>query len=63
VKPLRHWPEPKSANSGWRQPYSRSLLIEVSAFVEKIASKKGTDRSSVLNELLGGDIKLAEAME
>ena len=36
---------------------------EVSAFVEKIASKKGIDRSSVVNELLRGDIKLAEAME
>jgi hypothetical protein len=36
---------------------------EVSAFVEKIASKKGVDRSSVVNELLKGDIKLAEAME
>jgi hypothetical protein len=63
VKPLRPWPEPKSANSGWRQAYNRSSLIEVSAFVEKIASKKGIDRFSVLNELLGGDIKLAEAME
>jgi hypothetical protein len=36
---------------------------EVSAFIEKIASKKGVDRSSVVNELLKGDIKLAEAME
>lgn len=36
---------------------------EVSAFVEKIASKKGIDRSSVVNELLRGDIKIAEAME
>lgn len=36
---------------------------EVSAFVEKIASKKGVDRSAVVNELLRGDIKLAEAME
>jgi hypothetical protein len=36
---------------------------EVLAFVEKIASKKGIDRSSVVNELLRGDIKLAEAME
>jgi hypothetical protein len=36
---------------------------EVSALVEKIASKKGIDRSSVVNELLRGDIKLAEAME
>ena len=36
---------------------------EASAFVEKIASKKGIDRSSVVNELLKGDIKLAETME
>ncbi|MBN1931717.1 MAG: hypothetical protein JW786_08945 [Desulfobacterales bacterium] len=36
---------------------------EVSIFIEKIASKKGVDRSSVVNELLKGDIKLAEAME
>ena len=36
---------------------------EVSTFVEKIASKKGVDRSSVVNELLKGDIKLAGAME
>jgi quercetin dioxygenase-like cupin family protein len=36
---------------------------EVSAFVEKIALKKGLDRSSVVNELLRGDIKNSEAME
>jgi hypothetical protein len=36
---------------------------EVSAFVEKIAAKKGIDRSSVVNDLLRGDIRLAEAME
>ncbi len=36
---------------------------EVSAFVEKIASKKSIDRSSVVNELLRGDIKIAKAME
>jgi hypothetical protein len=36
---------------------------EVSAFVDKIASKKRLDRSSVVNELLRGDIKIAEAME
>ncbi len=36
---------------------------EVSAFVEKIASKMSIDRSSVVNELLRGDIKIAEAME
>jgi hypothetical protein len=36
---------------------------EVSAFVDKIASKKRMDRSSVVNELLRGDIKIAEAVE
>jgi hypothetical protein len=36
---------------------------EVSAFVEKIATKKGIDRSSVVNNLLRGDIRIAEAME
>jgi hypothetical protein len=36
---------------------------EVSAFVDKIASKKKIDRSSVVNELLRGDIKIAEAVE
>ena len=36
---------------------------EVSAIVEKIAFKKGIDRSSVVNDLLKGDIKIAEAME
>lgn len=36
---------------------------EVSTFVEKIASKKGIDRSSVVNDLLRGDIKIAEAMD
>jgi hypothetical protein len=36
---------------------------EVSVFVEKIASKKRIDRSSVVNELLRGDITIAEAME
>ena len=36
---------------------------EVSAFVDKIASKKRMDRSSVVNELLRGDIKIAEAMD
>ena len=35
---------------------------EVSAFVERIAMKKGLDRSSVVNELLRGDIKISEAM-
>jgi hypothetical protein len=36
---------------------------EVSAFAQKIALKKRIDRSSVVNELLRGDIKIAEAME
>jgi len=36
---------------------------EVSAFIEKIAAKKRIDRSSVVNELLRGDIRLVEAME
>jgi hypothetical protein len=36
---------------------------EVSAFVDKIASKKRIDRSAVVNELLRGDIKIAEVME
>jgi len=36
---------------------------EVSAFVDKIASKKGVDRSSVVNELLRSDMKIVEVME
>ena len=36
---------------------------KVSAFVEKIASKKGIDRSWVVNDLLRGDIKIAEVIE
>jgi hypothetical protein len=36
---------------------------QVSAFVEKIASKKEVDRSSIVNQLLKGEIKIAEAME
>jgi hypothetical protein len=36
---------------------------QVSAFVEKIDSKKGIDRSAVVNELLRGDIKNVGAME
>jgi len=36
---------------------------KVSAFVEKIASKKGVDRSTVVNELLRGDMKIAEITE
>jgi len=39
------------------------LEDEISVFVEKITLKKGMDRSAVVNELLRGDIKLAEAME
>ena len=41
--------------------YSLIVMKEVSAFVEKIASKKGIDRSSVVNELLRGDMKFAKA--
>ena len=36
---------------------------EVSAFVDKIALKKGVDRSSVVNELLRSDMKIVEVME
>jgi hypothetical protein len=36
---------------------------EVMAFVEKIAQKKGTDMSSIVNQLLRGDMLLSEAME
>jgi hypothetical protein len=36
---------------------------EVSAFVDKIAFKKGVDRSSVVNELLRSDMKIVEVME
>jgi hypothetical protein len=36
---------------------------EVSAFLDKIASKKKIDRSSAVNQLLRGDIKIAEVME
>jgi len=36
---------------------------QISAFVEKIVSKKGIDRSAVVNELLRDDIKNVEAME
>jgi hypothetical protein len=36
---------------------------EVSVFVDKIASKKRMDRSSVVNELLRGDVKIAETVE
>ncbi len=36
---------------------------EVSTFVDQIASKKGLDRSSVVNDLLRGNIKIAETME
>lgn len=39
------------------------LDAEVSAFVDKIASRKMLDRSSVVNELLRGDIKIAEIVE
>jgi hypothetical protein len=36
---------------------------KVSTFIEEIASKKGVDRSSVVNELIRRDIKLVEAMK
>ena len=36
---------------------------EVSAFIEKIASRKGIDRTSVVNEILKGDIKISGTME
>jgi hypothetical protein len=39
------------------------LDVQVSAFVDKIASKKKIDRSSVVNQLLRGDIKIAETAE
>jgi hypothetical protein len=35
---------------------------EVFAFVEKIAAEKGLDRSSVMIDLLRGDIKTSEGM-
>lgn len=36
---------------------------ETSAFVNKIASSKGMDRSAVVNDLIKNDMKLAETME
>ena len=36
---------------------------QVSAYVDKIASKKGIDRSAVVNELLRDDIDNLETME
>jgi len=36
---------------------------EVMAFVEKISQKKGADISSIVNQLLRGDMLLSEAME
>ena len=36
---------------------------EVMAFVEKIANRKGTDMSSVVNMLLRGDMRISEAIE
>ena len=35
----------------------------VSAFVDKIASQKGVDRSSVVNDLIRDNIKIVEATE
>ena len=36
---------------------------EVMAFVEKIADKKGTDISTIVNKLLRGDMLISEVME
>lgn len=36
---------------------------EVLDFVKKIASKKGIDRSTVVNDLIKGNIKIAQAIE
>jgi hypothetical protein len=36
---------------------------EVSAFIENIASKKGTDRSLVVNQFLRGNMKIVEVMD
>jgi hypothetical protein len=36
---------------------------EVMAFVEKMAQKKGTDMSSIVNKLLRGDMLISEVME
>ena len=35
---------------------------EVLDFVKKIASKKGVDRSTVVNDLIKGNIKIAQAI-
>jgi len=35
---------------------------EVLDFVKKIASKKGIDRSTVVNDLIKGNIKIAQAI-
>ncbi len=39
------------------------LEDEVMNFVERIANKKGTDISSVVNKLLRGDMLISEAAE
>ncbi len=39
------------------------LEEEVMNFVERIANKKGTDISSVVNKLLRGDMPISEATE
>lgn len=36
---------------------------EVIAFIEKIAQKKGTDMSSVVNNLLRGDMLISDVIE
>jgi hypothetical protein len=39
------------------------LEDEVMIFVERIANKKGTDLSSVVNKLIRGDMIISEATE
>ena len=36
---------------------------EVMAFVERLARKKGTDMSSIVNKLLRGDMMISEVMQ
>jgi hypothetical protein len=36
---------------------------EVSAFIENIASKKGTDRSLVVNQFLRGNMKIVKVVD
>ena len=39
------------------------LEDEVMEFVEKIAEKKGTDMSTVVNKLIRGDMLISDTME